>query len=439
MAPKAQALASLKRCKPGRSPIYRDGDLYELDPHDDEADLWAFRLGLRPPKVAPIRIVRPEPDPLPSVDAPLARAHLDEAWGEYLGYEWSALRVALCILDVHGQAMPGEEVVAFFSDNYGRSLLSADSAKYWNRGAGIRVREDGLWEIVSAHESLLSARQAVINKIERARRSPHERTDPVVNRARQKQVERKRKEHALQLARMRRVLVHAFPAKKPQAIVLLDVLEHKITTFVGEEIPSAIKALADYEIIAAVDVRALLRTLSFEHGSRRIAELGPPQKSKKLNRRGRILKITLPLLIQGSCGISRPFGDEKKLQEYLRDDKLTKLRRRLEADIKSLYALYQYGRLHGALRLRWGFLDERVPVPWADWDELRLWNLKEEASERNLPLEVVQGSAPGWEDPWSRKELAWVVEDENGWRSNLVDERGYLIDEADIQAARLAQ
>jgi hypothetical protein len=41
------ALASLKRCKPGRPPIYRDGDLYALDPHDDEADLWAFRLGRR--------------------------------------------------------------------------------------------------------------------------------------------------------------------------------------------------------------------------------------------------------------------------------------------------------------------------------------------------------------------------------------------------------
>jgi hypothetical protein len=37
-----RVLASLKRCKPGRPPIYRDGDLYALDPHDDEADLWRF-------------------------------------------------------------------------------------------------------------------------------------------------------------------------------------------------------------------------------------------------------------------------------------------------------------------------------------------------------------------------------------------------------------
>lgn len=47
VAPAPEALASLKRCKPARPPIYRDGDHYSLDPYDDEADLWAFRLGLR--------------------------------------------------------------------------------------------------------------------------------------------------------------------------------------------------------------------------------------------------------------------------------------------------------------------------------------------------------------------------------------------------------
>ena len=44
VAPAANALTSLKRCKPGRSPIYRDGDLYALDPHDADADLWPFAL-----------------------------------------------------------------------------------------------------------------------------------------------------------------------------------------------------------------------------------------------------------------------------------------------------------------------------------------------------------------------------------------------------------
>jgi len=39
VAPAPEALASLKRCKPARPPIYRDGEHYSLDPHDDETEL----------------------------------------------------------------------------------------------------------------------------------------------------------------------------------------------------------------------------------------------------------------------------------------------------------------------------------------------------------------------------------------------------------------
>jgi hypothetical protein len=70
VAPAGSALDSLKRCKPGRPPIYRDGDLYALDAHDDETDFWVFRLGLRPPHAAPVQPVRAAAAPLPSSDQP---------------------------------------------------------------------------------------------------------------------------------------------------------------------------------------------------------------------------------------------------------------------------------------------------------------------------------------------------------------------------------
>jgi hypothetical protein len=185
-------------------------------------------------------------------------------------------------------------------------------------------------------------------------------------------------------------------------------------------------------------VRALLRNLGIEPGERRLGELGPSQKTKQLNKRGRTLKITTSLLVQGSCGIGRPFGDEKVLREYLRSGETTKLRRRLEADAKSLFALYQYGRLHGAVRLRWGFLDQKLPAPWVHRDEPTLYDLMQRAHALGLPLEVVVGSAPGWADPWSRVELAYVEKDESGWRPWLVDEQGDAIDVDEVQLARLA-
>lgn len=432
------ALMSLKRCRPGRPPIYRDGDLYALDPYDDEADLWAFRLGLRPPKVARLRVVPPAPSPLPSIDSPLTVAQLDEAWRGGIPSNSSAQRLALCVLDAHGKPMSPDDVVAFVAARSAWNYLSPESAKYWRRGAAVRVRDDGLWEVNPENNALRSARQAVIERIETVRRLAHMRTDPAVVAANRKHFKRKREAHALELAGMSRVLIHAFPAKKPEVLAVVDVGQHDITTFVGDEIPGAVEELSDFDIIAAIDVRRLLRTLGFDPGKRRLGELGPPRKSMTINRRGRTLKITTSLLVQGSCGVSRPFGDPKKMRDYLKAGKLTQLRRRLEADAKSLYALYQYGRLHGCVCLRWGFLDERIPAPWVHRDEATLSNLKDQAFERDLPLEVVVGSAPGWAEPWSRVEPAYVEKEQNGWRSRLVGETGHVIDEDEIQLARIA-
>ena len=432
-----RALASLKRCKPGRPPIYRDGDRYALDPHDAQADLWAFRLGLRPPKAPALHVVRPDPGPLPPPDQPLTVAHIDEAWRDGVPSNWSAQRLAVCVIDVHGAAMQPDDVVAFVAARSQWTPLSTGSARYWRRGAPIRVRGDGLWELNPEHDALRSARQAIRERIAMTRRWAHVRTDPAVVEATRKHVERMRDAHAESLARMRRVLIHAFPARKPEAIVLVDVGRREITTFVGEEIGAAKDTLLDYDVIAAVDVRALLRNLDLAPGDGRLAELGPSQKTKTLNRRGRTLKITTSLLVRGSCGISRPFGDEKVLHTYLRDGTSTKLRRRLEADAKSLFALYQYGRLHGAVRLRWGFLDEKIPAAWVHRDEPTLYHLMKRAYELGVPLEVVVGSAPGWAMPWARAQRAYVEKEDQRWRTWLVDEQGYAIDEDEVQLARL--
>jgi hypothetical protein len=438
VAPADRALASLKRCKPGRPPVYRDGDRYALDPHDDEADLWAFRLGLLPPKAAALQLVRPDPRPLPTPDQLLTVADLDEAWREGVPSGWSALRVAICVLDAHGGTMHPGDVLAFVAARSRWSLLRAESANFWRRGAAVGTRGDGKWELGREHEAVRPARQAVRERVAMLRRWAHVRSDPAVVEANVKRFESEREANAERLARMRRVVIHAFPATKAEAVVLVDVGRRDVTTLMGEDVARVGEKLAGYEILAAVNVRALLRALHFEPGARRLAELGPPQKTFQLNKWGRTLKVTTRLLIQGSCGVGRPLGDEAVLRRYLRDGEHTKLRRRLESDAKSLFALYQYGLLHGAVRLRWGFLDERIPAPWVHSDEPRLYHLMKRARGLRVPLEVVIGSAPGWADPWSRVRTAHVESDEGGWRLWLLDEQGYPIDEVEVQAARLA-
>lgn len=237
---------------------------------------------------------------------------------------------------------------------------------------------------------------------------------------------------------MRRVVLRAWPERAPQAVVLIDVAGHEITSFMGDEISEVRRALRDYDHVAAVDVRALLRRLEFEPGERRLGELGPPQKTRQLDRRGRTLRITTRLLVQGSCGIGRPFGEDDVLRRYLRSGENMKLRRRLEADAKALFALYRYGRLHGAVRLRWGFLDEWIPAPWVHPDEPTLRDLMAQAQADGVPLEVVVGNAPSWAEPWGRARRAVVCTDDHAWRSWLVDENGDVLDAGDIQLARLA-
>lgn len=438
IAPAADALASLKRCKPGRPPIYRDGDHYALDPHDDEADLWAFRLGLRPPRTQPLRLVQPDPGPVPSPDERLTIPELSEAWRDGVPTAWSAQRIAAAVLDAHGTAMHPADVLAFVGARSTWTLLKADSAQYWRDGAAIRVGEDGRWVLDPAHAAVRSARAAARERIVIVRRWSDQRPDPAALAASQRRIEADREAHARTLAALRRVIVRAFPASRPEALVLVDVAERTIHTFIGSEIADALRRLDGYDIIGAIGVRPLLRVLDIEPGDRRLAELGPPQRTRQINSRGRTLMITPELLVQGSCGLSRPFADERVLREYLRGGSRTKARRRLEADAKSLYALYQYGRLHGAVRLRWGFLDEMLPAPWVHRDERTLSDLLKDACDRRVPLEVVAGSAPGWADPWARVRRAFAVPGTSDWPSRLVDHEGYEIRRADVQLARLA-
>lgn len=439
IAPSVVALRSLKRCKPGRAPVYRDGDQYALDPHDDELGLWVFRLGLRPPRAPMVRVVRPEPAPLPGDDTRLSVEELDEAWKNAHLNSWSAQRLALAVLDAHGGgAMSPRDVVSFLAQRTPRHWLSEDARRFRRKGCPIAVEDSGAWRVApDSGDALRAMRKAVRARIELVRKHASAGPDPAVIAAQCKAFERQRKAHARELAAMTRALLVGFPTKAPRAVALLDVGEHTLQTFVDEELEELRRLLVGYDIVGAENVRALLRALEVEPSAMRLAELGPPQKSKTLNRRGRSLKITTALLVLGSCGISRPFGDPKTLSAYLAKGDQAKLRRRLEADVKSLYALYEYGRLHGSVRLRWGFLDEWIPAPWVHSDEPKLRDLGQQALDRGERLEVVIGSAPGWSDPWSRARRVRVLPDQSGWRLWLLDDDGQAIEHAQVQRARL--
>jgi hypothetical protein len=374
----------------------------------------------------------------PGPEQRLTVAELDEAWGDASLSSWSHVRLALAVLDAHGGPLAPDAVVAFVAARTRWHRLRPDSSAL-RRDAPITTRADGAWEMVPGSPELFRTRDAVREAAAKARLRSAARQDPATLAAIIRSNEERKAAHAAELAKLRRVIVHAFPAQAPDAVVLLDVRGRTLETYLGaDELAVARRRLATYDLIGAVDVRAVLRGLGVDPGDRRLAELGPPQKSMRLNQAGRTLKITTALLVQGSCGISRPFGDAAKLFDYLHRRQHTQLRRRLEADAKSLFALHEYGRLHGCVRLRWGFLDERLPAPWVHRDEPVLHDLLRQAHSLGVPVNAVVGAAPGWEDPWSRARRFRVEQGASVYEHVMVGEDGYVVPANEVQLARLA-
>lgn len=362
---------------------------------------------------------------------------LDDAWRDADLSNWSAQRLALAVLDAHDRAMSPDEVVAFVSARAPAHRLVPGPTTFRRRNAAVAIAEDGTWTIVPDAPELGMARHAVRDAIERARRQPR-RSTPEEIEASRRAADQRRAAHAAELAALRRVIVHAFPATSPRAVVLVDVASQQFITLLEDELPTVAERLLTYDMIAGIDVRAVLRALGVDPGARRLAELGPPQKSLRINRSGRTLQITTAMLIQGSCGIGRPLGDPKKLRGYLEAGQAAQLRRRLEADAKALFALHAYGRLHGAVRLRWGFLDEMFPAPWHHHDEPTLHSLMREAHTHSVAIEEVIGAAPGWEQPWSRAVHLVVDQGRHAYDLFLVDPDRGVVNARDVQLARLA-
>jgi hypothetical protein len=432
VAPAQQAMRSLQRCRPARAPVYRDGDRYALDPHSDELDLMAFVLGLRPARIqAP---PREPPPPRPPPDQPLSIAELDEGLRN-VGTTWSQQRLVLAVLDAHRSAMAPEDVASFVRARTTYVTVQVDQPYFSQRGAAVRAREDGRWEIADGHPALLAARKAVRDRVEMWRRYP--RPSPAEWEEREREVEKRRQEHAAQLGRLRRAIVHAFPAAKPIAAVLVDVGARDARSFVRDELAELRERMADYDLLAGVEIRGLLRALEFEPGSRRLTDLGPPQKTTKVGG-GPVLRITTEMLVHGSCGIRQPFGDGERMRAYLEGGQMSRFRRRLEQDGKSLLALYEFGRTHGAVRLLSTWIDDMLPVSWVHSDEVRLYELMRKAHDRGTGIEAVVGR-PSWPAPWARARAYRVMQGRDRYDLVLVDQRGMVVDERDIQLARLSE
>ncbi len=239
---------------------------------------------------------------------------------------------------------------------------------------------------------------------------------------------------------LRRAVFRTAPSDGPsQAACLLDFSTHIIHTLVGNDLQRLPQVLTGFDLLVGLDLRDSLYLAGMDPQAWKLADLRSAPKSTRINRRGRTLRITPEMLIKSTTGISQPLGDQARVAGYLERNDQTKLIRRLGADVKALYAFYQYGILHGYVRLRWGFLDELLPVFWGLPEEPDLNTILRKSIRIGAPVDVVTGQAPALDTPWKRTRRGYIV-DIGEWGISLRwGNDQWTVHRYEIQAVRVVE
>lgn len=356
---------SLKKAWHGMEPVFRDSEgRFGLNFSAPELNRRLFHLGLKGRGIVqPCCAAEPSlasvPAPIPD-DVPLTEAEVRWAFAQSYLSNVSPLRQVAAVLDAVGKPMSVVDVEAYLLNlTPHRHPLREETISGWRKPYMHRDAEGRLWLDRAAPE--VPAMRRAVRKLAAPGREQELRKEQW---ARNREVLAQEQERSRQAAAgLRRVLLRVVPDKGPvAAAAMLDIGSRAIRTFVGDELAELRAELGAFDLAAALWVRDTLHALGVLDVDRfRLVDLKPPRKTRQLNRRGRTLAITPELLITSTTGISQPLGDPAKIAAYLASGDFAKLRRRLESDVKALFAFYQYGVSHGSLRLRWGFLDETCP------------------------------------------------------------------------------
>jgi len=427
---------SLRKAWHGLKPVYQDArGLFGLDPLD-----WQIRHILREAGLLE-KTTRPQVQavPPPGGDDPVTLEDVQVLCERGISSSMSMLRVTAAVLEALGRPMTLDEVNAWIGARlrYGRFRLQPAGVRGW-RSDLVRRDEGDRLSLDPSSPDLPAMRRAIhaavhphlVRKAERehwARRNAEREAEQAIVRRRQ----------AEEAAHRRHALLHLVPTSEaPAAGVLLDVENRSFQTFTDLAAWPGARALEGFDVVVGVSVRNALLVLGADPDRHRLVDLGPPQKTRKINKAGRKLSITTELLMRGSVGAS--LGDPGRVARYIQEGDHRRLAARLVADAKALFAYWSYGRLHGCVRLRWGFLDENLPVDWRLPGDPNLYEILCEARDQSRDLEVVVGSAPGWKDPWARRRPAEVFEDCAGRLCISMHDSLDDVPLEQIQAVRLA-
>ncbi len=427
---------SLRKAWHGLKPVYRDANgLFGLELDAGHVGYIVRASGIIKEPERPAPPLTPSPT-IPGSEQPISEEEMEALCEGGVCTSISTLRATAGLLEALGRSLSIGEVNAWFGArlNYGTFPLRLHGIRAW-RSDLVRLESDETLVLNPESEGVPAMRCAIHAYVHPALLRKAQRCEWATQQvARDEELATQRRRQAEVAGTLRRAILHLAPSGLEPAVgVVLDVEARTFTTFLAGQRPDA-RCFAGFDVLIGVDIRNALLALGVDPTPFRLVDLGPPQKTKTLNKAGRKLLITTELLMKGSVGLS--LGDPARLARYIQEGDDRHLAARLQADAKALHAYYNYGRLHGYVRLRWGFIDESISAGWALPGEDSLHNILGQAEKEGRCVEVVVGSAPGWEDPWSRLQVG-VVSRSGQWGPYSVQVSGRIFSGEDIQAARL--
>ena len=432
--------AALRKAWRGQPPVVRDpvdGRFYlDLLSHHD----LRYVAYLANPVDATVAPVGPADVHQPPETVPLSEEEVDAAFRDRTLSTYSSIRRAAAILDASGGGpLSLVEISRRLVALSGRgAAIDERAVALWQSGL-VAVRPDGLLHLNASSPDVSGLRRDI-----RRTASARLRQRAEADRARAwraahqaKRTEDRRRDFD-EARRARRALVHVVMGDGlARAAAVIEVGTREQRLFIGEQLADLPDHLRAFGFLAGVDIRPSLRSVGLDPDRWWLAELRPIQRTFRPGDREAVA-VSLPAVIHATAGRRGVPGDPGVWQPLFRARSTTRLVARLEEEAQALFALYEYGALHGGVRVRRRPGERLLPVAWSLRGDPDFASLVSASIRHWVPVEVVVGPSIGLADPWPAAITVTVVERDRDVLFVSEGEDVRALDPANIHAVRLS-
>jgi hypothetical protein len=242
--------------------------------------------------------------------------------------------------------------------------------------------------------------------------------------------------------RARRVLLHVVVLDGvPRAAAVIDAARRELRSFIGAAVADVAAHLEPFDFLAGLDIRASLRALGLDLDRWWLAELRPQQRTFRPVEKGRPLAADPSAIVQATTGRRGVPAKPEEWKALLDRPSASRLEARLALEAEALFALYEYGALHGGVRVRKRKGDALLPVRWSMRGDPDFWCFLDASFRHLVRVHVVVGyPASLAEEPFKDAVELTIVERERDGRTLYAragEDDVRVLDRADISAIAL--